>query len=45
MPVFATFTLNLCPGAGWATAPVGTKLHTIDVPDPVPAIPQVVCPP
>jgi hypothetical protein len=44
-PVFASFSLNLCPGGGWATAPTFTKAYTIAVPDPLPAIPQVVCPP
>jgi len=45
IPLFATFSLNLCAGAGWAAAPTATKLSTIYVPDPVPAIPQPVCPP
>ena len=44
-PVTASFALNLCgAGAGWAKSAVPKSDHPIQLPDPIPAVPQAVCP-
>ena len=44
IPVFTNLTLSPCQGVDWATAPNHPETHTIAVPDPIPSIPQLVCP-
>jgi hypothetical protein len=44
-PVTASFALNLCgPNGGWAKQQVPGSDHHVQVPDPIPAVPQAVCP-
>ena len=43
-PVTASFSVSLCRGQGWRVGVAASDSYVLVVPDPIPGVPQALCP-